>query len=233
MTLSLIDLDDPQWIHVPELRTPRFDGDPRCHRDIFPYLEQVFSLGSSHKSYQWGFVIIRTAYGPQSDEQSQHVLTLIGRIAQAWPDHEISSSRLMQGYAKEKRQSSFVISLLKLTQDQMTSLHADIRMILYKFSSSLMALQSLRCADAESGYDEAFCALPCWKYDLAEYTFHRRSSRRLVVHRNNRENPGVLYYGIAPWELTPLEQAIEDMFKANMKKWARIGKRSSKELIRS
>lgn len=75
----------------------------------------------------------------------------------------------------------------------------------------------VKMVDAKSGYEEAFRALLYAGDGLAEYWFHRNRSRRLVVHRKNSENPGVLYYGFAPCELTPHEQAMQDAFKAHMK----------------
>ncbi|EWY90118.1 hypothetical protein FOYG_07733 [Fusarium oxysporum NRRL 32931] len=80
----------------------------------------------------------------------------------------------------------------------------------------------LKMVDAKSGYEEAFRALLYAEDGLAEYWFHRNRSRRLVVHRKNSENPGVLYYGFAPCELTPHEQAMQDSFKAHMKQGTSI-----------
>ncbi|KAF4333237.1 hypothetical protein FBEOM_12972 [Fusarium beomiforme] len=45
-----------------------------------------------------GFPIIRTAYGPGSDEQFQHALGLIGFIAQVWADKEVLS--VQRGFAR-------------------------------------------------------------------------------------------------------------------------------------
>ncbi|WKT45058.1 hypothetical protein QSH57_009911 [Fusarium oxysporum f. sp. vasinfectum] len=82
--------------------------------------------------------------------------------------------------------------------------------------------------DAESAGEEAFRALLYGMDSLAAYWFHKNNSRRLVVHRKNRENPGVLYHGFAPHELTPHEQAIQDAFKAHMKQGADIGSEQTK-----
>ncbi|EXK38751.1 hypothetical protein FOMG_06290 [Fusarium oxysporum f. sp. melonis 26406] len=71
--------------------------------------------------------------------------------------------------------------------------------------------------DAESAGEEAFDALLYGMDSLAAYWFHKNNSRRLVVHRKNRENPGVLYHGFAPHE-----KAIQDAFKAHMKQGADI-----------
>ncbi|RKK97683.1 hypothetical protein BFJ63_vAg1580 [Fusarium oxysporum f. sp. narcissi] len=90
----------PDWIHDPEVRTPRFDGGPRCRRSIFVRLKQALTHGG-HRLHQRGFAIIRTAYGPESEEQFQHALTLIGRIAQVWSDDEITSCKTLMAYLKE------------------------------------------------------------------------------------------------------------------------------------
>ncbi|KAG7413533.1 hypothetical protein ACKAV7_008063 [Fusarium commune] len=289
MALPTTDLQEyPQWIHDPELRTPRFDGDPRCHRDIFPQLEQALSLRGGHRPRQWGFAIIRTAYGPKSDEQFQHALTLICRIAQAWSDREIASSKMMLAYAKEnniERLSNISMEVDTRLNDDFTrryqndilqdkqqldgasvatvrryfnnwiasnngsSVAGDVRFTtcimldaetllqlaeapkdLGSTSSEYYSSQYwVKMVEAESGYDEAFRALLYGRYGLAEYLLHRNSSRRLVVHRKNRENPGVLYYGIAPRELTPYEQAMQDAFKAHMQQGPDIGSDQRKD----
>jgi hypothetical protein len=103
MALPTADLQEYiVWIHDPELQTRRFDGDPRCHRGIFPRLEQALSVHGGHRPLQWGFAIIRTAYGPKSDEQFQHALNLIGRIAQAWSDIEIADFKTRLKYAEKR-----------------------------------------------------------------------------------------------------------------------------------
>lgn len=52
MALPIADLQEyPDWIHDPELRTPRFDGDPRCRRSIFIRLEQALTHGG-HRPHQ-------------------------------------------------------------------------------------------------------------------------------------------------------------------------------------
>jgi hypothetical protein len=79
----------PMWIIQPEYQLARFRGDPRCNRSVVLNLGEVICLSGGHRPNQWGFAIIRTAYGPGSDEQFQHALTLIGRIAQVWADAEI------------------------------------------------------------------------------------------------------------------------------------------------
>lgn len=102
MALPPADLEEfPTWIHSPELRGQRFDGDPQCRRGIFSALDQTLSTRYGHRPRQWGFAIIRTAYGPESDEQFQHALTLIGRIAQVWSDMEIAESKQRVVYVEE------------------------------------------------------------------------------------------------------------------------------------
>jgi hypothetical protein len=81
----------------------------------------------------------------------------------------------------------------------------------------------VKIIEAESGYEEAFRALLYGRYSLVEYWFSRNSSRRLDVHRKNRESPGVLYYGIPPREWTPYEQAIQDACRAQVQQGAGIG----------
>ncbi|KAI6765527.1 hypothetical protein HG530_006597 [Fusarium avenaceum] len=102
MALPTADLKEfPMWILNPELRRRRFDGDPRCRRGIFSPLDRVLTLDDGHRPLQWGFAIIRTAYGPESDEQFQHALNLIGRIAEAWSDIEIDDYKNELAYVKE------------------------------------------------------------------------------------------------------------------------------------
>ncbi|KAH6962889.1 hypothetical protein DER45DRAFT_624983 [Fusarium avenaceum] len=101
MALPTADLKQfPTWILNPELRRRRFDGEPQC-RGIFSRLDEVLTLDDGHRPLQWGFAIIRTAYGPESDEQFQHALTLIGRIAQAWSNIEIDDFKNELVYVKE------------------------------------------------------------------------------------------------------------------------------------
>ncbi|KAJ4042862.1 hypothetical protein NW763_011682 [Fusarium oxysporum] len=272
----------PEWVYNPELREPRFDGDPRYNRSVLIRLGDALKVRDGHRPHQWGFAIIRTAYGPESDEQFQHALTLIGRIAQLWSDSEIASVKRGLAYHKEnnierlgdismevdtrlndeftrryqndtlqdKQQldGASVAAVRRYFNDWIaanngTSVAGDVRFTtcimldaetlaqlagasqdLGSTSSEYYSSQYwVKMVEAESGYDEAFRALLYGSYDLSEYWFHRNMSRRLVVHRKNRENPGVLYYGFAPRELTPHEQAIQDAFKAHMKQGASIG----------
>ncbi|KAL2692543.1 hypothetical protein Neosp_002953 [[Neocosmospora] mangrovei] len=78
----------PSWVHDDELWKPRFQGDPRWHRRVMHQLKQVLVLEVGHRHRRWGFAIVRTAYGSGSDEQFQHALALIGRIAQVEADSE-------------------------------------------------------------------------------------------------------------------------------------------------
>lgn len=88
MTESIADLEVLTWMRSDEFRKPRYDRDPRCHRMAILKLQQVLLLWNGHRKNQWGLAIVRTAYGPGSDELFQHALTLIGRIAQVWSDGE-------------------------------------------------------------------------------------------------------------------------------------------------
>ncbi|KAF4337511.1 hypothetical protein FBEOM_8609 [Fusarium beomiforme] len=246
------------------------------------YFELALSLSDGDRPLQWGFAIIRTAYGPKSDEQFQHALTLIGRIAQTWFDNEIASFKVQVAYEKENnieplsQISTEVDTRLNdeftrryqndILQDKQqldgapvatvrryfndwiasnngSSVTGDIRFTtcimldtetlaqlaeapqdLHSDSSKYFRSQYwVKMVEAESGYEEAFRALLYGRYGLVEYWFDRNNSRRLVVHRKNRENPGVLYYGVAPRELTPYEQAMQDAFKAHMQQGPGIG----------
>jgi hypothetical protein len=260
---------------------PRFDGDPQCRRDIFPRLEQVLSLRGGHRPLQWGFAIIRTAYGPNSDEQFEHALNIIGRIAQAWADNEIASVKTQLAYEKEnniERLGHISMEVDTRPNDEFTrryqndilqneqldgasvatvgqyfnnwiasnngsSVAGDVRFTtcimldaetLVQLAEAPQDLGSnwseyfrsqywVKMVEAESGYEEAFRALIYGRYGLTEYWLDRNKSRRLAVHRKNRENPGVLYYGIPPRELTPYEQAMQDACKAQMQQGAGIG----------
>ncbi|KAI8724290.1 hypothetical protein NCS52_00286800 [Fusarium sp. LHS14.1] len=89
MAQSDDDLDEfPSWVHDDELWKPRFQGDPRWHRRVMHQLKQVLVLEVGHRHRRWGFAIVRTAYGPGSDEQFRHALALIGRIVQVEADSE-------------------------------------------------------------------------------------------------------------------------------------------------
>ncbi|KAM6520300.1 hypothetical protein FSOLCH5_005092 [Fusarium solani] len=89
MAQPAADLEDsPSWVDDDEFCKPRFQGDPRCRRSVMFKLKQILLLDVGHRHKRWGFAIVRTAYGPGSDEQFQHALALIGRIAQVEADSE-------------------------------------------------------------------------------------------------------------------------------------------------
>ncbi|KAF4957217.1 hypothetical protein FGADI_3282 [Fusarium gaditjirri] len=237
----------PEWIHGPEFRRPCFDGDPRSRRSIFPRLQQALPSSGGHRPYQWGFAIIRTAYGPGSDEQFQHALTLIGRIAQennmerlgnismevdTRPNHEFTR-RYQNDILEDKQQldgasvATVLVGNVRFTTCIMLDAETLVQLAeepqglgLDCNSSEFYRSQYwVKMVDAESEYEEAFSVFLYAGDCLIEYQF---DTRRLVVHRKNRDNPGVLYYGFAPQELTPHEQAIQDAFKAHMKQGAGI-----------
>ncbi|KAH7251028.1 hypothetical protein BKA59DRAFT_523948 [Fusarium tricinctum] len=287
MTLPTADLKEfPTWIHSPELRTRRFDGDPQCCREIFSRLDQALTLRDGHRPLQWGFAIIRTAYGPESDEQFQHALTLIGRIAQAWSDIEIADSKNQLAYVKEnnierlgnvsmevdtrlnieftrryqndilqdKQLDGASVAMVRsyfndwIASNNGTSVAGDVRFTtcimldaetLVQLAEAPQNLSSdsseyfrsqywVKMVEAECGYEEAFRTRLYGRYDLAEYWFHRNSSRRLIVHRKNPENPGVLYYGPAPLVLTPHMQAMQDACRAYAQQQAGAGSDQTK-----
>ncbi|KAH7122920.1 hypothetical protein EDB81DRAFT_913004 [Dactylonectria macrodidyma] len=80
--------DDPHWVYDTS-QQPRFVGDPENHRQ------------KGHRPKRWGFAIVRTAYGPGSDEQFRHALGLIGRIAQAYTDQDALCIKWKLERAKE------------------------------------------------------------------------------------------------------------------------------------
>lgn len=76
-------LNEPMWVHQ-EFKQPRFLGDPELFRQATAELRQVLRLHKCyHKPQRWGFAIIRTAYGPQFDDQFAHALRVINRVGQA------------------------------------------------------------------------------------------------------------------------------------------------------
>ncbi|GKU07889.1 hypothetical protein FLAG1_10424 [Fusarium langsethiae] len=78
-----VDFDDsPSWIKDPKFHEPRLPGDPRCRRNVMVQLQVILSLRHGHRPFRWGYAIIRTAYGPGSDEQFQKVIAILSRVAQ-------------------------------------------------------------------------------------------------------------------------------------------------------
>ncbi|KAJ3548027.1 hypothetical protein NM208_g1213 [Fusarium decemcellulare] len=104
MTESAVDFDEsPSWMRDDEFWKPRFLRDPRCRRTVMVRLEEVLLLRDGHRPKRWGFAIVRTAYGPRSDEQFQHALALISRIAQVWADNEAATVKREITRMKERR----------------------------------------------------------------------------------------------------------------------------------
>lgn len=85
--------DDLAWIYQEDFRRSRFVGDPLVHREIISQLREVLVLRRGHRQKRWGFAIVRTAYGPGSDEQMQYALALIRRTAQVFTDTEAISMK--------------------------------------------------------------------------------------------------------------------------------------------
>ncbi|KAK6717004.1 hypothetical protein SNK05_000205 [Fusarium graminearum] len=83
MPPSAVDFDDsPSWVSDPEFHQPRYPGDPRCRRSVMAELKVILSLRHGHRPFRWGFAIVRTAYGPGSDEQFQKVINILHRVVQ-------------------------------------------------------------------------------------------------------------------------------------------------------
>ncbi|KAM5343397.1 hypothetical protein ACJ41O_011934 [Fusarium nematophilum] len=80
------------WVHKRIL--PRFSGDPESKREAILHLREILTLKGPHRPQRWGFVFIRTAYGPGTDEQLQHAVALIHRIAQVYYDSDVRSVNL-------------------------------------------------------------------------------------------------------------------------------------------
>jgi hypothetical protein len=65
------------------------------------HLGAVLCLTGGHRPFRWGFDIARTAYGPGTDEQFQHALAIINRLAQIWVDDEAASVKKRILYYKQ------------------------------------------------------------------------------------------------------------------------------------
>ncbi|KAF4468227.1 hypothetical protein FALBO_4886 [Fusarium albosuccineum] len=104
MTEPADDFDEsPSWTRDDVFWKPRFQRDPRCRRSVMVRLEEVLLLQDGHRPKRWGFAIVRTAYGPGSDEQFQHALAIISRIAQVWADNEAATVKREITRMKERR----------------------------------------------------------------------------------------------------------------------------------
>ncbi|KAF5648076.1 hypothetical protein F52700_1291 [Fusarium sp. NRRL 52700] len=90
MAQPVVDEEDyPSWFNDDVFRKARFEGDPRCKRSVIHRLDTTLSLREGHRPKKWGFVIIRTAYGPGSDQKFEHAIEIINNIAQHWAEGEI------------------------------------------------------------------------------------------------------------------------------------------------
>lgn len=93
--------DDPSWIYDDVFRIARFEGDPRCKRSVIHRLDTTLTLTHGHKPKKWGFAIIRTAYGPGSDQKFEHALEIINNIAQHWVEDEVEGLKFRITQGKE------------------------------------------------------------------------------------------------------------------------------------
>ncbi|KAM0296223.1 hypothetical protein ACHAPM_010483 [Fusarium culmorum] len=97
-----VDFDDsPSWIGDPEFHEPRYPGDPRCRRSVMAELEAILSLRYGHRPFRWGFSIVRTAYGPGSNEQFQKVIAILRRVVQVRTANEAKGVKKNIVYDKE------------------------------------------------------------------------------------------------------------------------------------
>ncbi|KAF9766752.1 hypothetical protein IL306_000802 [Fusarium sp. DS 682] len=69
-----------------------------------------------------------------------------------------------------------------------------------------------------SGHEDAFRVLLFGKFDLVHYWFDRNTSRVLVTHRKNPNDPKVLYYGPKPQKSIFRYGIPDDAFRACMHK---------------
>ncbi|KAF5683454.1 hypothetical protein FCIRC_4397 [Fusarium circinatum] len=92
MAQPVVDEEDyPSWINGDVFRKAHFQGDPRYNRSVIRRLDTTLSLLDGHKPKKWGFLIIRTAYGPGSDQKFKHALEITNNIAQHWAEREVES----------------------------------------------------------------------------------------------------------------------------------------------
>ncbi|CAF3499451.1 unnamed protein product [Fusarium graminearum] len=184
MPPSAVDFDDsPSWVSDPEFHQPRYPGDPRCRRSVMPELKVILSLRHGHRPFRWGFAIVRTAYGPGSDEQFQKVINILHRVVQVRTANEAKGVKADIVWDKEARfprennegyRSSYWLKLV----DTETHLYEPVRVRVY-------------------GVD-----------DFKKYWFDR-NLRRLpmsdLTHKDNDNDPGVLYFGNAPpWTMSKI-----------------------------
>ncbi|SCO82655.1 uncharacterized protein FRV6_06868 [Fusarium oxysporum] len=93
--------DYPSWINDDVFRKARFQRDPRCNRSVIQRLDTTLSLLDGHRPKKWGFTIIRTAYGPGSDQKFEHALEIINNIAQHWAEAEVEGVKFRITCGKE------------------------------------------------------------------------------------------------------------------------------------
>ncbi|PTD02113.1 hypothetical protein FCULG_00012193 [Fusarium culmorum] len=102
MAQPVIDEEDyPSWFYDDDFRVARFEGDPRSTRSVIRRLDTTLSLRHGHKPKKWGFAIIRTAYGPGSDQKFEHALEMINNIAQHWSEGEVEGLKSRIALGKE------------------------------------------------------------------------------------------------------------------------------------
>ncbi|KAF5963723.1 hypothetical protein FCOIX_13725 [Fusarium coicis] len=102
MTEPVVKKDEyPSWINDDIFRNPRFQGDPQYNRSVVQRLDTILSLLDGHRPQKWGFVIIRTAYGPGSDQKFEHALEIINNIAQHWAEGEDEGVKFLISRGKE------------------------------------------------------------------------------------------------------------------------------------
>ncbi|QPC69413.1 hypothetical protein HYE68_000165 [Fusarium pseudograminearum] len=102
MAQPVIDEEDyPSWFYDDDFRVARFEGDPRSTRSVIRRLDTTLSLRHGHKPKKWGFAMIRTAYGPGSDQKFEHALDMINNIAQHWSKGEVEGLKSRIALGKE------------------------------------------------------------------------------------------------------------------------------------
>ncbi|KAF5012634.1 hypothetical protein FDECE_1326 [Fusarium decemcellulare] len=273
MTESAVDFDEsPSWVRDDEFWKPRFPGDPRCHRSVMNRLEQVLLLRYGHKPKRWGFAIVRTAYGPGSDEQFQHALARIRRIAHVWADTEAVSVKTEITWLKEERfqldhipvevdtrpneqmrnryendvledekqlEGASVVTVREyfnnwVASKEGTSIAGDMRYAacIMLDAETLVQLATapkdfppegsygfrspywVKMVEAEPKPEESFRVHVFGEFGLVEYWFGRNSRRRSVIeliHKKNRQNPGIFYFGDPPSNATFLSYNTMDL----------------------
>ncbi|PTD13133.1 hypothetical protein HYE67_008074 [Fusarium culmorum] len=179
-------------------------------------LEAILSLRYGHRPFRWGFSIVRTAYGPGSNEQFQKVIAILRRVVQVRTANEAKGVKKNIVYDKEIR------TYFKnwIASKNGTDLYGDMRfaaciMIDTETLDQFMTTPEGFPRDSGEGYESSY-----WlklvdtethlyepvhvrvygEDDFIKYWFDR-NLRRLpmsdLTHRGNEDNPGVLYFGHA------------------------------------